>query len=295
MLLSPNARGILVMSAGMAAFTFNDTCMKAVTQGMPLMQAIALRGTLASLFLLLYAARKGGLSLPAAARDRGLLGLRTAAELVATLTFLAALVHMQLANLSAILQALPLAVTLGAALVFGERIGWRRLTAITVGFVGVMLIVRPGTEGFDRWSVLGLVSVAFVVVRDLSTRAMSGGLPTATVALASGLAVAAMGWTGVALGAGWVPVTVGQAGLLLMASLALFAGYLLSVGAMRVGDIAVVAPFRYTALLWAILLGWVAFGTLPDGLTLLGAAIVVASGLFTIWRERRLKRGSARG
>jgi drug/metabolite transporter (DMT)-like permease len=289
--LTDNSRGILIMSLGMACFTFNDACMKAVTQGLPLMQAIALRGLLATVFLLAYARAAGGAALPAAARDRALLGLRTLAELGATLAFLVALVRMPLANLSAIMQAMPLLMTLGAALVFGERFGWRRLAAIVAGLAGVLLIVRPGTDGFDRWSVLGLVSVACVVVRDLSTRAMSGALPTATVALGSSVAVALMGWAGVALRGGLDPVDLRQAVLLVLAATALFGGYLCSVAAMRIGEVGAVAPFRYTALLWAILFGWLGFGTLPDGLTVAGAGIVVASGLFTLWRERRLARG----
>jgi drug/metabolite transporter (DMT)-like permease len=288
--LTPNARGILTMCAGMAAFTFNDACMKAATQTLPLMQAIAIRGVLAVALLLAFARFAGGLRLPDARRDRGLLALRTLAEVGATLTFLGALVHMPLANISAIMQALPLAITLTAALVFGEAIGWRRLTAIAVGFAGVLLIVRPGTEGFDRWSVLGLLSVCFVVVRDLSTRRMSGGLSTATVALGSAVAVAAMGFVGMVPGGGWQPVTGLNAALLALAAGALFGGYLFSVAAMRVGDVAAVAPFRYTALLWAILFGWIGFGTLPDALTLAGAALVVATGLFTLWRERQLRR-----
>jgi drug/metabolite transporter (DMT)-like permease len=290
MALSENAKGVAVMVAGMAAFTLNDACMKAATQSLPLMQAIALRGSLATLFLLAFAALTGGLALPRGRPDRGLLGLRTLAEVAATISFLAALMHMQLANLSAILQALPLAVTLAAALVFGEPIGWRRLTAIAVGFAGVMLIVRPGSEGFDRWSVLGLVSVACVVVRDLATRRMTAALPTATVALAAAVSVAAMGWAGVGLAGAWVPVEAREAWLLLAASAALFGGYLLIVKAMRCGDVGLVAPFRYSALLWAILFGWIGFAALPDGWTLAGAALVIGSGTFTILRERRLNR-----
>jgi drug/metabolite transporter (DMT)-like permease len=103
--------------------------------------------------------------------------------------------------------------------------------------------------------------------------------------------VALMGWAGVALRGGLDPVDLRQAVLLVLAATALFGGYLCSVAAMRIGEVGAVAPFRYTALLWAILFGWLGFGTLPDGLTVAGAGIVVASGLFTLWRERRLARG----
>jgi drug/metabolite transporter (DMT)-like permease len=289
--LTPNARGILVMCAAMAAFVFNDTLMKAVTQDLPLMQAIAIRGVLATAFLVVFATVTGGLRWLPPGPDRGLLALRTLAEVGATVAFLAALVHMPLANLSAIMQALPLAVTLAAALVFGERIGWRRMTAIGVGFAGVLLIVRPGTEGFDGWSVVGLVSVAFVVVRDLATRGFSAALPTATAALAASVAVTAVGIGGVVLAGRWVPVPPVDALRLAGAATALFAGYLLVVKAMRMGDLGLVAPFRYTAFLWALVLGWLFFGDLPDALSALGAALILGSGLFAAWRERQLMLG----
>jgi drug/metabolite transporter (DMT)-like permease len=194
---------------------------------------------------------------------------------------------MPLANLSAILQALPLAITLGAALVFGDRIGWRRMTAILVGLIGVLIIIRPGTEGFDRWALLGVASVACVVVRDLAVRKVRGQVPSAVVALGAAVAVTLMGWIGASL-QGWQTPTAGEGLRVLGAGLFLIVGYLTSVTAMRHGDIGLVAPFRYTSLLWAIALGFLVFGDLPDGWTLFGAAIVVGAGLFTLWRERRL-------
>lgn len=289
MAISANTRGAIYMSVSMAAFTLNDTAMKAVTQTMPLAQAIGLRGIIATAGLIGLALATSRLAIwPAAARDRWLMGLRTLAELGATLLFLVALVHMPLANLSAIMQSLPLAVTLAAALIFGEPIGWRRLTAIGIGFIGVLLIIRPGTAGFDIWSVMGLGSVACVVVRDLSTRRIGSDIPSVNVAIWASLAVAVMGWVGVAA-RGWHPVTLPEALYILTSSGFLIVGYMFAVMVMRVGEIAFVAPFRYTSLLWAIVLGWLAFGDLPDGLTLVGAAIVVAMGLYTLWRERKIR------
>ena len=179
-------------------------------------------------------------------------------------------------------------ITLGAALVFGDKIGWRRMTAILVGLIGVLIIIRPGTEGFDRWALLGVASVACVVVRDLSVRPLQGQLPSALVALGAAVAVTLMGWTGTAF-QGWQARPAGRPTRILGAGLFLIVGYLTSVMAMRHGDIGMVAPFRYTSLLWAIALGFLVFGNLPDGWTLFGAAIVVAAGLFTLWRERSLR------
>ena len=292
MALSDNARGAVYMMVAMATFTLNDTGMKALTQDLPLFQSIAMRGvlTLTGLIGLAYALGQFRLRLPG--RDGWFILLRCFAEVVSTVLFLAALVHMPLANLSAIMQAMPLAVTLAAAAVFGEKIGWRRMTAILIGFVGVLIIIRPGPEGFDRWSLMGLASVAFVVLRDLATRKLSREVPSVMVAVWASASVTISALL-VTLYTGWQPVSAGQAGLVGFSALALLFGYLFSVMVMRVGDIGFVAPFRYSALLWALLLGWLAFGTLPDALTLLGAGLVVATGLFTFWRERKIRSAPA--
>lgn len=287
-----NMRGMVLMNIAMLAFTLNDTCMKLVTQGMPLFQAIALRGVVTTVGLLLLARVQlgpgAGARLWPPGRDGGTVALRTLAEVLATVTFLVALTHMPLATLSAIMQSLPLAVTLAAALVFGDPIGWRRLLAIAVGFAGVLLIVKPGTEGFDIWAMLGLASVAAVVVRDLSTRKLSRGVPSVAVAVWSGAAVTLLGLAGVPF-QGWHSVALAEAGLILAAAATLIVGYVTVVMVMRGGDIGFIAPFRYMALFWAILLGYAVFGTLPDRWTVTGGAIVVATGIFSLWRERRLR------
>ncbi len=288
MQLSDNARGAVYMMVAMAAFTLNDTAMKALTQDVPLFQAIAMRGALMLAGLILLAKLMGQWKPALPRRDGVIIGVRCIAEIVSTVLFLAALMHMPLANLSAIMQALPLAVTLAAALVFKERIGWRRLTAILIGFIGVLIVIRPGPDGFDIWSLMGLLSVVFVVVRDLSTRSVSQAVPSVMVAVWSSVAVTAAAALASVV-QGWQPLTAGQGVLVVAASMALVVGYLFAVMVMRVGDISFVAPFRYTALIWAILLGWLVFGALPDPLTLMGAGLVVATGIFTLWRERKVK------
>lgn len=283
-----NLRGVVAMCLAMAAFTANDAMMKAVLQSVPLYQAIALRGlmTVSVLLALVVAFRQPVVRL--ARRDAWMLALRSGAEIGGTLAFLAALTHMPLANLSAILQSLPLAVTLAAALFLNERVGWRRAAAIGAGFAGVLLIVRPGGEGFSVWSLLGVLSVALVVVRDLSTRRMTAALPTLTIAVVAAASVALTGVGGLAAAGNWHPVAPVDWLRLGGAAAFLVVGYLAVVQAMRQGDVALVAPFRYTALIWALLLGWLMFGTLPDALTGVGAGLVVASGLFALWRERKV-------
>lgn len=291
--ISPNLRGAIYMNIAMAAFTLNDTGMKAVTQTLPLFEAITLRGVSTSILLFILGLATGGLRFRLQRRDTGLLAIRTLAEIVATVAFLGALVHMPLANLSAVMQFTPLAVTLAAAVVFRERIGWRRLSAIGIGFLGVLLIIRPGAKGFDVWALVGVASVLCVVVRDLSTRKFGLGVPTATVALAAALGVTVLGLSGVAI-EGWQGPDLRNLLTVFGSSVALVAGYLSGVQAMRVGDIGFIAPFRYTSLLWAIALGWLVFGTLPDLLTVAGATVVIATGLFTLLRERKLAQDAAK-
>lgn len=290
--LSGNARAAGLMVLAMAAFTVNDTCMKAATETLPLFQAIFLRGVLSSAGLLLIAAQAGALHYRPDRADLRTIGWRTVGEVGGTVAFLLALRHMPLANLSAIMQAMPLLVTLAAMLFLGEPVGWRRITAILVGLAGVLLIIQPGAEGFDRWSVVALISVGFVVLRDLATRRIGSGTPSVAVALAAALSVTVMGAV-VSPFEGWVMPGLPAMLLLCGAAAFLIGGYLVVVMATRMGDVGAVAPFRYTALLFAIALGWLVFGDLPDRLTVLGSSIVVVSGLYTILREAALKARTA--
>ncbi|WP_172299656.1 DMT family transporter [Pseudoruegeria sp. HB172150] len=287
--MSDNLRGSMLMAASMASFTINDACMKATSDELPMFQALFLRGVSTSLLMLVLAWMLGGLSLRFSSRDWMLILMRNVTEIGAAYFFLSALFNMPLANASAIMQALPLSVTLAGAVFMGEVVGWRRLSAIMFGFIGVMLIVRPGAEGFSVYSLYALVAVTLVTARDIISRKLSALVPSMTVALFN--AVSVMVFFGLAsIFIDWAPLSGKAAAQLGLASVLIIGGYLFSVSAMRVGEIAVVAPFRYTSLLWALLLGFVVFGDWPEPLTLLGAGIVVATGVYTFYRERRLRR-----
>lgn len=283
--MTDNSKGILLMCGSMLGFTINDALMKAATEAMPLFQAILIRGLIATLGILLIAKAQGAGSLIPRGRDAFWVAGRSFGDVLSTATFLIALTQMPIANLSAIMQSLPLAVTLAAAVFMNEPIGWRRLTAILVGFAGVLIIIQPGAAAFDIWSVLGLISVGGVVIRDLTTRHFSRDLPSTAGAVWAAGSVMAMGavMTGIQ---GWQPMGLRQGVEVFAAGLFIIVGYLCAVKVMRVGELAVVAPFRYTSLLWAILLGWAVFGNLPDLHTWVGSAIVVASGVYVFWRER---------
>jgi drug/metabolite transporter (DMT)-like permease len=278
-------RGALLMTGGMAGFTLNDTFMKALSDELPLMQAIGLRGIFTSIALLAIGYAMGSLHLRIAAKDWGLLVIRSVAEIGAAVGFLTALFHMPFANTSAILQVVPLAITLVAAIVFNERLGWRRLLAIAIGFVGVMLIVKPGTSGFNTYSLYALFCVAMMVIRDVATRKMTSGIPSLTVALGAAVFVGGYGLYASTFEP-WAPVSTKAAMQIGGAVTFVILGLLCTVMTMRVGEIGFIAPFRYTSMIFALLVGFFVFSEWPDYWTLLGAAIVVATGLFTLYRER---------
>lgn len=287
--LSPNLRGSLFMVIAMASFTINDAISKMIIETLGLGQLLLIRGMFASILVLGLAWSRGALAQP-----RHLLhpvvALRALCEIGATVTFIAALAHMPLANISAVLQMLPLAVTMGAALFFGEEVGWRRWLAIGVGVSGVMIIVRPGFDGFSIFSLLALVTVLFSTARDLVTRLIPPDIPSMQVSSVTAIAITIVGGI-IAASGSWVPVSTGELGLLACAALLLIIGYQFIIMATRQGDISMVAPFRYTALVWAMVLGYVMFGDVPDAAMMIGASAIVLSGLYAFHREHRLGRG----
>ncbi len=283
--MSPNVKGALLMMASMAAFTVNDTLVKIALRELPLFQLVAIRGALATLLVYGLARHLGALHLNFSRHDKWLVSIRCVAELFATFFFLTALKNMPLANVTAVLQVLPLTVTLGAVLFFSEHIGWRRIMAIVVGFMGMLLIVRPGPDGFSVYAIYALLAVVSVTIRDLITRRMSPQVPSLVVTLATSLSISVAAGL-VSAFEGWVDLSGGNAVLVASAAVFVLIGYLCSVMVMREGEVGFIAPFRYSSLIWALGLGWVVFGEWPDAVTLFGAGLVVAAGLFTLFRER---------
>jgi drug/metabolite transporter (DMT)-like permease len=287
---SQNLRGAALVAAGMTSFTLSDVCMKALGEGgMPLSQSLGIRGALVLAATAVWALGAGGWQ-GVARRDWGLMGLRGAGEAAAAWCFFTALLVMPLANIAAVMQATPLVLALAAWPVLGQRPGPVRIAAILAGLVGVALIVRPGAEGWG-WPVgLALVAVGFVTLRDLASRTLAPGVPNALVVAVTAAGVAASTLPAVALGSGWVAVGAREGALLAGTSVLVIGGYAGIAAGMRAGEVAFVAPFRYTGLLVALVAGFAVFGSWPDGLTLLGAGVLVAAGTVTLWRERRAAR-----
>lgn len=285
--MSPNLVGALLMMGSMACFTLNDIFLKMTAGTVPLFQLLAMRSAMTCVLILLARNRLGGIHFHISVRDWCLIGARACSEVLIAYFFLNALFNMPIANLTAILQVVPLAVTLGSLIFLREAVGWQRLTAIAVGFLGVMLIVKPGADGFNTWSLYALIAMFGVTFRDLITRQLSPNVPSITVALVTAGTVTGAAFLA-SLSTPWV--TFGPAtGLLISGSaVAILGGYFFSVQVMRSGDISFTAPFRYTGLIFALVAGWFVFGEWPGVLTLIGAVIVVATGVFTFYRERRV-------
>ncbi len=287
--MSPNTTGAVLMMASMAAFVINDTFLKLTDGAVPLFQLIFVRGILATVLILALAYQLGILRFSIGRRDKGLIALRGLMEIIASYFFLNALFNMPLGNLNAIMQVAPLTVTLGSALFYREAVGWRRMLAIVVGLGGVMLIIRPGAEGFNVWSLYALAAVICVTARDLITRQLSREVPGMTVTL--GTTVAVMIAAGLAsLTQPWEPISGQSAFYISSSAVFVLAGYFFSIQVMRIGDVSFIAPFRYTGLIGAMFIGFLVFNEVPKPLTLLGAAIVMGTGLFTFYRERQLSR-----
>lgn len=291
--MSPNLKGALLMSASMASFTMNDAFVKLLAADLPLFQIVFLRGVLTTIMLVALAIWFRQFTLRVPREDRWRLTGRTLCEIGAMVFFLLALINMPIANATAILSALPLVVTVAAAVFLAEPLGWRRMSAVVVGFLGVMLIVQPGTEGFNIWSLSALVSVFIITARDLLTRQLSTGIPSLSVAVITAGAVGVFGGAASLLEP-WAPMDWADIGLIAAASLFIIGGYVFSIMVMRVGDVAVVAPFRYTSLVFALIFGLLFFAEWPNALAFAGAGIVVATGVYTILRERRVARAAAR-
>lgn len=287
--LGDNGRAIAAMTLSSAAFILNDALVKLTSENaLPLGQIVLIRSVF-SIALMAVACHMTGAFKHFGKLLHPAVAIRTFAEVMSTLFYLMALFHIPIGNGTAILQALPLLVTAGAAIFFKAPVGWRRWSAIVIGFIGVLLIVQPGLEGFSVWSLSALVGVLFMALRDLSTQKMPREAPTFGVALGAVIGVALLGG-GLTLHDGWQPVTLTSYAYLAGAAVLIVIGYVSLIVAVRVGEISVVAPFRYSAVLWALLMGYLLWNDVPDALTTTGIMIIVVTGMYSFFREQRLSQ-----
>ena len=287
-----NARAIVLMVGSMGLFAIDDMLIKiaAAVEHAPagVGHVLIVQGVVGTLVFGALMLRDGTRLTRDLVTDRFIL-LRTLGDIIAATGFVTALTLMELANASAILQIQPLVVTLAAAWFLGERVGWRRYTAVAVGFVGVLIVVRPGLAGFTWASLLVLVGVVGLTLRDLSTRVLPARHPTNAVVTFVSLAIIPLGvFLLLVMGDRWL-LGWEALGVLLAGAGFGVAGYWAITQAMRLGEVSAVAPFRYSRLVAAIVLGVVVLGERPDLPMWIGSALIVGAGVYALRREAKIK------
>ena len=277
------------MVIAMAGFTFNDALTKLAGLHISPAQIMLVRGVFATTLVGFLIWQQGAWR-PLRSVLIPSVVIRVAAEVLSTFTFLTSLMHLPLANATSIMQALPLAITMGAALFLHEPVSWRRWSAVLVGFIGVLIVVRPGFEGFNSYALLTLLAVVLCTVRDLSTSRVPKSIPSITLSFLSSVAVTISGAIALIPFGGWKPMVAQDTAVLGIASVAVLIGYQFASTAVRTGEMSAVAPFRYTALLWSIALTILVFDVYPDPPMMVGALVIVLSGIYALWRERQISK-----
>jgi drug/metabolite transporter (DMT)-like permease len=272
------------MTLAMAGFAVEDLFLKMAAKHVPLGQVLVMMGLCGMAVFAVMARQMGEEVLPRVMLSRAML-IRSACEIAGRLFHALAIALTTLSATSAILQATPLVVIAGAAVLFGEKVTLGRWLAVAIGFVGVLLILQPGVDGFSALSLLAVAGTLGFAGRDLATRAAPKGMSNrqlgvlgfAMLAVAGGLILF---WTGGAR----VPDATGWALIAATSAFGITAYHALT-SAMRTGQVSAVTPFRYTRLVFALVLAVLVLGERPDGFTLAGAALIVAAGLFGLTRR----------
>lgn len=280
-------RAGLFMVAASAAFVTNDTCVKLLAGQLPVGEIVAIRGAFASILIGLICWRQGVLQHVRGIASKHVLS-RAALDLIGTLAFITALMHMPIANLTSIMQAVPLVVLGLAAVWLKERVGWRRTSAVLVGLLGVILIVKPAPSTFNVYEGIAVSIVVALAIRDIVTRRIPRHIPSLVVAFANAFFVT-LGGIGLALAQDWVQPEPWHILMLAGSALFLAVGYMCMVVTLRLAELSATAPFRYSIVLFSLLSGVVVFNEIPDVWAFAGMALIVGSGLYAIHREARLR------
>jgi drug/metabolite transporter (DMT)-like permease len=278
-----NRRGMFALMGAMAAFAINDMVMKLTAQHYPLGEVITVRGTIAT--LLVGAFLLGTRQISALRFMSPLVLSRTMFDGLAMVLFTTALIHMPLAELSAINLVSPLIITAAAVIFFHETVGWRRWTAIAIGFAGTLLMIKPTPGSFNAWALLGVATAFAGVARDMITRLLDPRIPSLMISFLAAFGSMLIGPV-MGLTEEWRAMALPDVGMLAISAVFVASGHMLVVMAFRGGvDVAAIAPFRYTLLIWAGLCGYLAFGEVPDRFAIAGSILIVGSGLYALHRE----------
>jgi drug/metabolite transporter (DMT)-like permease len=285
-----NRRAILAMIGAMACFIVNDALVKYASQTMPAAQLIFIRGVMAS--ELVFAVAWGmGTTARIAEIARGWVAVRAIVDAAGTMLFLVSLFHLPISTATAINMTSPLFITVLAAVFIGERVRAHLWLATAAGFVGVLLIIQPSADGFNGYALVCLLSAVFISLRDLLMRRVHAGVPSILVTFSTTASVTVLAGA-LSLVEGWGPAGAFDLGLLCIAAVFLSIAYFLIVTSTRRGDLSVSAPFRYTGLLFATVLGFIVWGDIPNALAWCGIALLVGSGIYVLRASRSARSAS---
>jgi drug/metabolite transporter (DMT)-like permease len=280
-----NKRGVVYLLIAMAVFVINDAIVKAVAVSMPPGELMLIRSLFAVPMVFAILTVSGDAKHLPMLFDRVVL-LRAVFELLVAVMFISALAHLPLADITSIMQATPIFLTLIVAALGIERIDWRGWLAVFIGFVGVLLVAKPTGGGEWTYSLIALASAIFVAIRDLLTRRLPSKIPSMIVTQGTTISVV---FGGIALGLfeTWTMPSWSSVGLLAVAACFVTIGNVYVIKAYRTADVGILSPFRYSIIFFAVVMGFAVFGEIPDFLTVGGTALIVAAGLYTIVHERR--------
>lgn len=284
-------KAIICALAGGAVLTLNDGLVKTLAADFPVGQVLALRGVFIYIMIFAFAMRMGGVHTAWQIKSWKGQGLRGFCVVGSSFTFVTGLSYLPLADAIAIAFAGPLFVTMMAPVMLGEHVGWRRWAAVLVGFIGVLVIVRPGTTAFQWFAIFPIMASFLGGMRDLITRKMAASETTVAVLFVTTTAVVSAGFVSYFF-TDWMPVEARHLKYFIGSGLLIGIAHYLLIEAFRLGEAALVSPFKYGNVLWAVLFGYLLFGDLPDGATLAGALIVSMSGLYILHRERIRSRAA---
>ncbi len=271
------------MCAAMALFVVNDTLVKLAAVSLPTHQILFIRGLFASGLICAALIARGEHRRLEGVKNPMVL-LRCGIEVFIAYTFIGALATLAIADITAILLLSPLMITVIAALVLKEQVRWRRWTAVLVGFLGMLLVVKPGGSGFQAAAILAFLSTCSVAMRDVITRKLPADIPTMLVATSSIVAVTVTGGA-ISLVSPWIPVSPLALTCLAAAAVMVLLGNIAIIIAFRDVEVSAVSPFRYTLIVWAVIAGFLVFGDIPGPAQWLGIGLIVGSGLYTLYRE----------
>ena len=284
-----NLRGIIFMTLAMASFALEDLIIKILSKNMPVAQILLSVG-IVSVCLLILVGKIQKIP-PFRYQDlrNPIILIRTLSDMLGAIFIVYAISLISLSTVSSILQAIPLLVTAGSAIILKEKVGWRRWSAVIVGFIGVILILKPGMDSFQSSTIFAFLGIFFLGLRDLITRTINKDIPSLTISVYAFIATTLGGILLIPISKPFITFSLVHLQLIILSAIIACFSYFMLVLATRKGDVSVISPFRYTRLIFALILAVFILEENPDFVTISGAIIIVLSGCYTFWREYKLK------